>query len=116
MLHKTRGIVLHSVKYSETSLIVKTYTEAFGIQSYMVKGVRSHRSKMRPILFQPLTLLDMVVWALVALTIQVLVFLGLRLFIGDLAKEIADDRPAPAILLAVLSLAAGIINAACMTY
>lgn len=62
MLHKTRGIVLHSVKYSETSLIVKTYTEAFGIQSYMVKGVRSHRSKMRPILFQPLTLLDMVVY------------------------------------------------------
>ena len=61
-------------------------------------------------------LLDMIVWALVALTIQVLVFIGLRLFIGDLAREIADDRPAPAILLAVLSLAAGILNAACMTY
>jgi putative membrane protein len=61
-------------------------------------------------------LLDMVIWALVALTIQIVVFLGLRLFIGDLAKEIADDRPAPAVLLAVLSLAAGILNAACMTY
>jgi putative membrane protein len=61
-------------------------------------------------------LLDMIIWAFVALTIQVLVFLGLRLFIGDLAKDIADDRPAPAVLLAVLSLAAGIINAACLTY
>ncbi len=61
-------------------------------------------------------LLDMVIWALVALTVQVLVFIGLRLFIVDLAKEIADDRPAPAILLAVLSLAAGILSAACMSY
>jgi len=61
-------------------------------------------------------LLDMVIWALVALVVQVLVFLGLRLFAGDLAQDIANDRPAPAILLAVLSLAAGIINAACMTY
>jgi DNA repair protein RecO (recombination protein O) len=62
MLHKTRGIVLHTVKYSETSLIVKAYTEAFGIQSYLVKGARSQRSKLRPILFQPLTLLDLVVY------------------------------------------------------
>jgi len=62
MLHKTRGIVIHSVKYSETSLIVKVYTETFGIQSYMVKGARSPKSKFRPVLFQPLTLLDMVVY------------------------------------------------------
>lgn len=62
MLHKTRGIVLHTVKYSETSLIVKVYTEAFGIQSYMVKGARSPKSKLRPILFQPLTLLELVAY------------------------------------------------------
>ncbi len=63
-----------------------------------------------------IALLDMIVWALVALVVQVLVFLGLRLFIGDLAQDIANDQPAPAVLLAVLSLAAGIINAACMTF
>jgi DNA repair protein RecO (recombination protein O) len=62
MLHKTRGIVLHTVKYSETSLIVKVYTEAFGIQSYMVKGARNPKSKLRPILFQPLTLLELVAY------------------------------------------------------
>ena len=61
-------------------------------------------------------LLDMIIWALVALVVQVLVFLGLRLFAGDLAHDIANDLPAPAVLLAVLSLAAGILNAACMTY
>ncbi len=62
MLYKTRGIVLHSVKYSETSLIVKVYTESFGLQSYLLKGARNPKSKIRPVLFQPLTLLDMVVY------------------------------------------------------
>jgi DNA repair protein RecO (recombination protein O) len=62
MLHKTRGIVLHSVKFSESSLVVKIYTEAFGIQSYMVKGARSAKSRLKPVLFQPLTLLDLVVY------------------------------------------------------
>ena len=37
MIHKTRGIVLHSVKYGETSLIAHVYTEAFGSQSYLLK-------------------------------------------------------------------------------
>lgn len=62
MLHKTRGIVLHSIKYSESSLIVKAYTETFGLQSYLLKGIRSPKAKTKPALFQPLTLLDMVVY------------------------------------------------------
>ena len=62
MLHKTKGIVLHSIKYSETSLIVRIYTESFGLQSYLVKGARSPKSKFRPVFFQPLTLLDLVVY------------------------------------------------------
>jgi DNA repair protein RecO (recombination protein O) len=62
MLHKTKGIVLHYIKYSETSIIVKIYTETFGIQSYIVNGVRSKNNKNKIALFQPLTLLDMVVY------------------------------------------------------
>ena len=62
MLQKTRGIVLHTVKYSETSLIAKVYTEEFGIRSYLVRGARSTKSKFKPALFQPLTLLEMVVY------------------------------------------------------
>lgn len=63
MLHKTRGIVLNYIKYKESSIIVKVYTELFGIQSYVVNGVRSSRAKSNRIaLFQPLTLLDMVVY------------------------------------------------------
>ncbi|GAB3180063.1 DNA repair protein RecO [Telluribacter humicola] len=63
MLHKTRGIALSYIRYRETSIIAKIYTEAFGIQSYIVNGVRSSRSKSNRIaLFQPLTLLDLVVY------------------------------------------------------
>jgi putative membrane protein len=59
---------------------------------------------------------DMVVWALVALVVQILVFLGLRAFFAELSRDIAEDRCAPAILLGGLSLAAGIVSAACMVY
>jgi len=62
MLHSTKGIVFHSLKYSETSVIVKIYTELFGIQSYLFKGIRNVKSKIKPGLFQSMTLLDLVVY------------------------------------------------------
>jgi len=64
MLQKTRGLVIRSVKYGETSLVVTMFTEVFGIQSYMVSGVRkeSVKSGMRASQFQPATLLDMIVY------------------------------------------------------
>ena len=60
MLVNTKGIVLHSIKYSETSIIVRIYTEAAGLQSYLFKGIRSPKSKTKAGLFQPLTLLEVV--------------------------------------------------------
>lgn len=59
MYHKTRGIVLHTIKYSETSVIAKIYTEKLGLQSYMVKGARAAKSKSKAAMLQPLTLLEM---------------------------------------------------------
>jgi DNA repair protein RecO (recombination protein O) len=63
-LHKTKGIVLRTVKYGETSLIVTIYTEAFGVQSYLVNGVRTSSKKGpgKANLFQPAAVLDMVVY------------------------------------------------------
>lgn len=62
MLHQTRGIVLKSTAYKESSVIVKAYTELFGLQSYIVNGVRKNNAKIRNSYFQPLTLLDMTVY------------------------------------------------------
>lgn len=62
MLHKTRGIVFQTTDYSETSIIARIYTEAFGVQSYLVNSVRKRNAKTRPNVFQPLSLVDMVVY------------------------------------------------------
>ena len=62
MLHKTRGIVFRFVKYGETSIIASIFTELFGLQSYIVNGIRSKSAKNRIALYQPLTLLDLVVY------------------------------------------------------
>lgn len=62
MIHKTKGIVLRTVKYGETSLVATIYTELFGIQSYMVNGVRTatRRGPGKANLFQPASILDLV--------------------------------------------------------
>ena len=63
-LHKTKGLVLRTVKYGETSLIITIFTELFGIQSYLVNGVRtsSRKAAGKAQLFQPAALLDLVVY------------------------------------------------------
>lgn len=63
MLHNTKGIALRAVKYGDTSLIATIFTEQYGVQSYMVQGVRSNKAKNnKAALLQPATLLDMVVY------------------------------------------------------
>lgn len=62
MLQTTRGIVFHHFKYSDSSVIAKIYTEQFGLQSYMVKGVRSKKSKGKAGALQPLSLVEVVAY------------------------------------------------------
>lgn len=63
MTYKTKGIVLRTTKYGETSLVVTVYTELFGTQTYMVNGVRtSKKTGAKAGLFQPAALLDLVVY------------------------------------------------------
>lgn len=57
----TKAIVLTSIKYGDTSLIVKMYTQSNGIKSYILKGVLSSRKgKLRTAYFQPLAQLELV--------------------------------------------------------
>jgi DNA repair protein RecO (recombination protein O) len=58
----TRGIVLRRIPYSETSVILTVFTEKWGLRKYMVNGVRSSRAKSKGSLFQPTSLLEMVVY------------------------------------------------------
>ena len=61
MFVNTRGIVFQKINYSESSIIVKIYTEEFGLMSFMVRGVKSKRGAMKTAYFQPLTILDLVI-------------------------------------------------------
>jgi DNA repair protein RecO (recombination protein O) len=62
MLHKTRGIVLRTINHRETSVICQIFTESFGLQSYIINGVKRNRAKIHINILQPLHLLDLVVY------------------------------------------------------
>lgn len=62
MRQKTRGIILKYIKYSESSIITDIYTEEFGLQTYIMNSIRSARSKVRIALFQPLTIVNLIVY------------------------------------------------------
>ena len=62
MLHKTKGIVLRTTNYAETSVVAKIYTQKFGLQAYLINGVKKPKAKIPLNMLQPMHLLDMVVY------------------------------------------------------
>ena len=53
---------MRSIKYGETSIIAHIFTELFGIQSYLVNGVRTAGKSSKSHFFQPSSILDMEVY------------------------------------------------------
>lgn len=62
MLQKTEGIVLKTLKYSESSVITKVFTREYGLNSFIIPGIRSSRNKSKSNLFQPLQILELDVY------------------------------------------------------
>jgi putative membrane protein len=60
--------------------------------------------------------LDMLIWGLVALLVQLLVFFMLRLLMPSLIHDIPANKVSTGVWLGTCALAGGILNAACMTY
>ena len=60
MLQKARGIVLHTLNYAEASVIAHIYTDAFGMQSFLLNGVRKSKARFNANLLQPLTCVEVV--------------------------------------------------------
>ena len=61
MLHNVKGIILRTTKYTDNSIIVSAYTDLFGLQTYMARGIHSKTSKVKANYFQGLMVLDMIV-------------------------------------------------------
>ena len=72
MLHKTKGIILHQIKYTDSGIIVQVYTRDFGRQSILIKGMRSRKSGKHNVLFQPMFILELVFYYKVSRSVQVL--------------------------------------------
>jgi DNA repair protein RecO (recombination protein O) len=62
MLIKTRGIILRTLKYGETSLIMDIYTENYGLNSYIVGGVRNKKSTTKSGSLQIMSLVEIVAY------------------------------------------------------
>ncbi|MFA6873359.1 MAG: DNA repair protein RecO [Bacteroidaceae bacterium] len=59
MLQKTRGVVLHTLKYNDNSIIAIVYTEIAGRVSFLVSVPRSRKALIKSVLFQPLSLVEL---------------------------------------------------------
>lgn len=62
MIVKSKGIVLSYMKYGDTSIIARIFTEDQGYGSYIVNSIRSQKSKKSIGYFQPFTMLDLVLY------------------------------------------------------
>ena len=58
MKYKSKGIALTYIKYGDTSIISKVFTQELGLQSFIIKGARGKSSKKRVVFFEPLTLIN----------------------------------------------------------
>ena len=58
MYQKTTGIVLHTIKYNDTSIIVDIYTERNGRMSFLVTITRTRKAAIKTVLFQPLSIIE----------------------------------------------------------
>lgn len=62
------------------------------------------------------SLLDMLLWALVSLVVQLLAFVIARALIPAISKNVAEGQLASGVFLGAVAIALGLLNAACMTY
>jgi putative membrane protein len=61
-------------------------------------------------------LVDMAIWGAIALVVQVLAFIVVKLLIPSITQDIAAGKSAQGFFLGALSLGVGLLNAACMSY
>lgn len=62
MIVKTKGIVLRTVKYSETSLILDLLTSELGLKTYIISGVRKKNARVNLGMLQPMNIIDIVAY------------------------------------------------------
>jgi putative membrane protein len=62
------------------------------------------------------SLLDMLIWAALALAVQLVAFVAVRLAVPAISRHVREGQVSSGVLLGAVAIALGILNAASMTY
>lgn len=62
------------------------------------------------------SLLDMLLWAVIALVVQLLAYAAVRLAVPTVVQHVREGQVAGGVFLGAVAVAVGILNAASMTY
>ena len=62
MIEKTKGIVLHQIKYTDSGIVAQIYTRKYGRQSFMIHSPRNKKARRHNVFFQPMFILDLVAY------------------------------------------------------
>lgn len=62
MLKKTKGLILKTFKYKDSSLIAKIFTREFGMLSFVLPGIKTRKKNSQIALFQSMNILDLVIY------------------------------------------------------
>ena len=62
------------------------------------------------------SLVDMAIWGLIAMMVQILAFVVVKICIPSVTRDIPDNKAAQGFFLGTLSLGVGLLNAACMSF
>jgi putative membrane protein len=99
-------------RHNELALIKKNSTAAAVAFSGSLIGFAL---PLASTMINSVTVIEMVLWGLIALVVQVLVYLLIRLPMPRISERIKADEVAAGIWLGATSMVAGILNAASMT-
>jgi DNA repair protein RecO (recombination protein O) len=88
MLEKTNGIILHQLKYTDSGIVTQIYTRKFGRQSFLIRGIRNKKAGIHNIHFQPLSILDMVMYYKESRGMQTLKEFSVEYAPGDIHSNI----------------------------
>ena len=62
MIEKTKGIVLHQIKYTDSGIIAQLYTRKYGRRSFLIRGVRNKKAGRHAVFLQPMFILDLIAY------------------------------------------------------
>ncbi len=107
------AIYVRITPYREIALIRDgNMTAAFSLSGTIIGMVLPLSSAIR----SSVNLIDLAVWATIALAVQLIVFVIARIALPNIAQDIPAGKQASGIFLGAISIAAGMLNAAAMSY